>query len=149
MLAGQEFGGAVGAAEDDGHREPAAGHVAGLGGFVDDLVKGEQGEVVGHPFHDGAEADHGGADTEAGEAEFGDGGVEDAAGAELAEQAAGDLVGAVVFGDFLAHEDDGVVAGHFLVEGPVQRIAVGELGHGGTPVQAGCPDGAMKNGSPA
>ena len=68
----------------------------------------------------GPQPDHGRADAEAGEAQLGDGRVDHALGAVLVQQALADLVGAVVLGDFLAHEEDRVVAGHLFVDGLVE-----------------------------
>ena len=52
---------------------------------------------------------------------LGDRRVDDPARAELVEHPLADLVGAVVLGDLLAHQEDAVVAlhllGHRLVEG--------------------------------
>jgi hypothetical protein len=116
-------------AEHDRHRELAARHVAHLGGGVDDLVDGQQGEVPGHHFDDRAEAHHGGSHADPGEAELGDRRVHHPPGAEFLEQAAAHLVGAVVFGDFLAHEEDPVIALHLLAERLAQRVAIGDHRH--------------------
>ena len=72
----------------------------------------------------GTQPDHGRADADAGEPEFGDRRVDDAHLAEFLEQALGDLVGAVVHADFLAHEEDAVVALHLLAE----RLVAGRRG---------------------
>ena len=61
-----------------------------------------------------------GADAEAGEAVLGDRRVDDALGAELLEQALADLVGALIFGDLLAHQEDVGVAAHLLGHGVAQ-----------------------------
>jgi hypothetical protein len=65
------------------------------------------------------------ADAEAGEAVLGDRRVDDAAVAELLQQALADLVGALVLADFLAHQEDLVVAAHLLGHGVAQRFAHG------------------------
>ena len=44
-------------------------------------------------------------------------------GAELVEQALRDLVGALIFGDFLAHHEHALVAAHFLGHRVAQRLA--------------------------
>jgi hypothetical protein len=53
--------------------------------------------------------------------------------AELGEHALGDLVGAVVVGDLLTHEEDALVAPHLLDHGAPKRLAKLELGHSVTP----------------
>ena len=133
--------GAVVAAEDDGAAELAAAHVEHLGGVVDDLVGADQAEAPAHELDDGLEAGHGGADAQPGEAGFADGAVDDAAGAELVEHAFGHLVGAVVFRDFFAHEEDVVVFAHLLFHGLAEGFAVLNLAvgsdHGGRSLWGG------------
>ena len=74
-----------------------------------------------HELDDRPQPHHRRADAEPGEAGLADRRVDDALGAELLEHALADLVGAVVLGDFLAHEEDVLVAlhllGHRLAEG--------------------------------
>ena len=103
----------------------AAEHAVDLRRVVDDLVQGQQREVDRHDLDDRAQAEHGRADRGAGEALLGDRRVADPLGAELAEQARGDLVGALEDADLLAHEEDAVVAQHLLAQRVVQRLAVG------------------------
>ena len=61
---------------------------------------------------------------------FADRGIDDALVAEPLPQAFGHFVGAVVFGDFLAHDDDVFVALDFLGEGVAEGFAVGDQRHG-------------------
>jgi hypothetical protein len=49
--------------------------------------------------------------------------------AELLEQPLGDLVGALIFGDFLAHHEDARIGAHFLGHRVAQRFADGDLDH--------------------
>ncbi len=54
--------------------------------------------------------------------------------AELLQEVAGDLVGALVLGDFLAHQENRLVAAHLLGHGVAQGVADGlldQLGVGG------------------
>ena len=48
---------------------------------------------------------------------------------EFVEQPLGDLVGALIFGDLLAHHEDAVVGAHLLGHGVAQRLAHGLLHH--------------------
>ena len=129
-VGGADIGAAVGrAADDEGAVDESAGHVAHAAGVVDDLVVGDVGETPEHEFHDGAQSHHGGPHPESDEAGFADRGVDDAFVAEAFPQALGDFVGAVVFGDFLAHEEDVFVALEFFGEGVVEGLAVGDDGH--------------------
>ena len=54
---------------------------------------------------------------------FGDRRVDHPLGAELVEQSLGDLVGALILGDLLAHHEDVGVAPHFLGHGVAKRLA--------------------------
>ena len=116
--------GAVRAAEHDRDVVLAARHVEQLRGRVEHLVEREQREVPGHELDDRAQADHRRADADAGEPELGDRRVDDAHLAEFLEQAFRDLVCALIDGDFLAHEEDAVVALHFFAERLVEGVAV-------------------------
>jgi hypothetical protein len=129
VLGAHAGGGAVGAAENDGRAHLAAGHVERLGRGVDDVVHRLHGEVEGHELDDGLQTAKGRADAEAGEAVLGDRRVDDPLGAELVQQSLGHLVGALVFGDLLAHDEDGVIAAHLLGHGIAQRFADGRLDH--------------------
>ena len=129
---------AVRAAEDDRDVELAARHVEHLRRGVHDLVEREQREVPRHELDDRPQPDHRRADADAGEAELGDRRVDDAHLAELLEQPLRDLVGALVDGDFLAHEEDAVVALHLLAQRLVQRVAIRDDWHVvGTPRRVG------------
>ncbi len=120
---------AGGTAKNDRNGELAARHVADLRGVVDDLVVGDERKTPGHELDHGPQAVHGRADGQAGETGFADRRVDDPLRAELLQQALADLVGAVVFGDFLAHEHDAVVALHFFGEGLIEGFAVGQGRH--------------------
>ena len=87
----------------------AAGHVAQLGGYVHDLVGGQQAEVDRHELDDGSQATEGGSDARADEDRFRDGRVLNAVLAELVDEALGDAVGAAVEADVLAHQEDALV----------------------------------------
>ena len=69
------------------------------------------------------------ADAEAGKAVLGDRRVDDALVAEFLQQALRDFVGALIFGDFLAHDEDVAVAAHFLGHGVAQGFAHGHGDH--------------------
>ncbi len=129
VLRGELERGAGGPPEDDRHRELALGHVVHLRRRVDDLVDGQEGEVEGHELDDGPQPRHRRAHAQPREAELADRRVHDALVAELVEQALGHLVGAVVLGDLLAHEEDVRVPLHLLAERLVEGLAVGHHGH--------------------
>jgi hypothetical protein len=99
-------------------------------GTVDDLVDGDERKVVGHEFDDGTQAVHGGAHPDAGKAQFGNGRVDDPLRAELVEHALADLVGAVVFGYFFAHQEHGRIAAHLFRHGFPQCLSELYFSHG-------------------
>jgi hypothetical protein len=127
VLGADAAGGAVRAAEHDSRADLAARHVERLGGRVDDVVDGLHGEVERHELDDRLQARHRCPDAEAGEAVLGDRGVHDTLVAELLQQLAADLVGALILGDFLADQEDAVVAAHLLGHGVTQGVADGRL----------------------
>ena len=135
MLGGAAETGADAREHDEWNLDLSAKHVAHLGGVVEQLVHADPDEVHEHQLGDGAHAGGGGADGGAHESGFGKGCVEDTLVAELLDQAAGGAESAApsvhdaqVFaagaaGNFLAHDDDGFVAAHFLGEGFVDGLA--------------------------
>ena len=129
VLGGDAGGGAVRAAEHDRAAHLAAGHVERLGRGVDDLVDRLHGEVEGHELDDRLQAGHRRADADAGKAVLGDRRIDHALGAEFLQQALRDLVGALIFGDLLAHDEDVGVAPHLLGHGVAQRFADGLRDH--------------------
>ena len=129
VLSADPRGGAVGAAEDDRAAHLAARHVIGLRRRIDDVIDRLHREVEGHELDDRLQAAHRRAGADAGKAIFGDRRVDHALGAELVEQALGDLVGALIFGDLLAHHEDPVVGAHLLGHRVAQRLADGGLDH--------------------
>ena len=78
----------------------------------------------------GRRPDHRRADADAGEPELGDRRVDDAHLAEFLEQTFRDLICALVDGDFLAHEEDAVVALHLFAQRLVEGVSVRDDWHG-------------------
>src|SRR5258708_7358807 len=129
MLGAQLQRRAVWPAEYDGTVVLSARHVQHLRRRVQHLVQSEDPEIPGHELDDRPQAHHRGADADAGESQLGDRRVDHAHLSEFLEQAFGHLVGALVDGDFLAHEKDAIVAGHLFAEGGVQCVSVGDYWH--------------------
>ena len=90
------------------------------------------------------------ADAEAGEAMFGDRRIDDAPGAEFLQQALRDLIGALIFGDFLAHDEDVRIAAHLFGHGVAQSFAHGHRDHlgAGRNSGSGC-DGSRRRAATA
>jgi large subunit ribosomal protein L22 len=70
------------------------------------------------------------ADADTGKTELGDRRVDDAHLAEFLQQSLRDFVRALIDGDFLTHEEDAIITVHFFAERHVERIPVGDHGHG-------------------
>ena len=104
-----------------------ARHVAYTRRVVDELIEGHRMEGPEHQFHDRTHAEHGSADTHADETCFRNRSVNDAFVAPFVPQAFRDLVGTVVLGDFLAHDDDVRVALEFFIESFPDGVAVKEF----------------------
>ena len=120
----------VGRAADD-HRDidETTRHVADAAGVIDDLVEADIRKAPEHELNHWTQAHHGGADAEAKEGSLTDRGVDDALRAETLPETLGDLVGAVVLGDFLTHKEDVLVAGELLGKGVVQSLSVSDNRH--------------------
>ena len=138
---------AVRAAEGDRDVELAARHGEHVRRVVHDLVEGDERKAEGHELDDRPQPDHRRADAEAGEAIFADRRVDDALRAETLEQSLADFVGAVVFGDFFAHQEDIRVALDFFGERFVQRLAVGDFSHAFYRCRAASAAGAAGRGA--
>ena len=129
VLRGDARGGAIGAAKHDRTVHLAARHIARLGGGIDDLVHRLHREVEGHEFDDRAQACKGRAYTEPGKTMFGDRRIDHPAGAEFLQQPLRDFIGAFVFGDLFADDENAVVAAHLLGHRVAQGFAHGKCDH--------------------
>jgi hypothetical protein len=86
---------------------------------------------------------------------LGDRRIDDAFRPEFLQQALGDLVGALILGDFLAHHEDVLVGAQFFGHRFVERLAHGHFDHfnAGRQVriardlQFGCSDDGCRLGS--
>src|SRR6202044_1433690 len=83
-------------------------------------------------------------DPDPGKTLFGDRGVDDAARPEFLQETLADLVGALVLGDFLAHQEPRLVAAHLLGDRIAQRLAHGN--HGGGAFVLGLVGGRWRGG---
>ena len=129
MLRRQLQRGTVRTAEDDRHLVLTTGHVEHLRGGVHDLIERQEREVPGHELDHRPEPDHRSADADAGEPELGDRRVDDTHLAELLQESLGDLVRALIDGDFLTHEKDAVIALHLLANRSAEGVSICDYGH--------------------
>ena len=89
----------------------------------------DEAEAEGHELNDRPEADHRRTNPHASEAFFRDRRVDHALGTKAVEHPLGDLVGSVVLGNLLTHDEDAVIALHLLAHRLVQSFAIGKNGH--------------------
>src|SRR5712671_3876721 len=107
----------------------ATEHVVYFRRTIDHLIHCEQGEVYSHQFDYRSEPAHRGADPGADDSQFRNRSIADALFAVHSEQPVGDLKCAAEVADFLAHDEDPIVAIEFLTERLVQCFAIGDLRH--------------------
>ena len=121
--------GAGGKAHHHGNRNLAAQHEAHLRRLVDDLLHGERGEVGKLELEDRPHAGEGGTDSDARAAQFRYRRVDHPIGAETLDQIAGDLEGAAIDADILAHQEDAFVHLHGDRHGFLDRLGVAQFTH--------------------
>jgi len=114
----------VGASENHWTASSTSRHVKRFCGTVNNLIDGLHGEIESHELADWLHAatTKSGSDSHTSEAHFGNWSVNDSVLAVLSEKAAGDLVCAIVLGDFLADQNDSFISFHFLIHRHVERI---------------------------
>ncbi|VEU45051.1 unnamed protein product [Pseudo-nitzschia multistriata] len=113
----------VGTTEDNGNGQVSPTHIILFGRTVDNVVDSLHTEIDGHEFDDRSEVLQGGSDCHPCESGLCDGCVDDTLFSVLLVKALGDLVGTLVLGDFLSHDEDGFVALHFFVESLIDSLA--------------------------
>ena len=123
MLGGDARSGTVRAAKDNGRTHLATGHVERLGRRIDDLVNRLHGKVERHELDDRFEPGHRSTNADAGETMLGNRRVDDPFGTEFVQQPLRHLVGALIFGDLLTHDEDITVAAHLLGHCVTKRFA--------------------------
>ena len=129
VLRGQLHPGALRPTDDHRDVDLSAGEVAHLRGVVEDLIRGDDGEVHGHHLHDRAQPEHGHPYRRPRHGGLGDGGVDDTPGAVLLQHPSRDAECAFVDADVLAHDEDVFVAIHLLHHRVADGIAVALLSH--------------------
>lgn len=107
--------------------ELSRAHVVQLGSAVDDVVDGLQRKVHGHELDDRREAHQRSPAADSSEAGLGDGRVPQALRTPLVDEPLRDLVGSVVVGHFLTHDEYFIASGELLVERLVQSLTDGDL----------------------
>src|SRR5947209_16697439 len=116
-------------AESDRDIELPARHRQHIRSVVYHLVERDQGKAEGHEFNDRPEPHHRGTDSHTGKSVLTDRRIDDSLRAKTLEQTLAYLVGAIVFGDFLAHQEDVRIPRQFFRERFVEGLAISDLSH--------------------
>ena len=95
------------------------------------MVDGLHGKVEGHELDHRTQTRKGRADAETGKAMLRDRRIDHAALAELLQQLARHLVGALILRDFFAHDEHALVAAHLFGHRIAQGVADGRFGESG------------------
>ena len=111
------------------NRNLAAQHEAHLGGLVDDLLHGERGEIGKLELENGTQAGQRRTHGDAGAAQFGNRRVHDTVGTETLDQIAGDLEGAAIDADILAHQEDALILLHGDRHGFLDGLGIAQFTH--------------------
>src|SRR4029077_10984620 len=123
MLRAELMSTALRRANDYRHCGLATEHVVYFRRTIDHLIHCKEREVYSHQFDYRSEPAHRGADPGADDSQFRNWSIADALFAVHSEQPVGDLEGAAEVADFLAHDEDALVAIEFLTDGLVQCFA--------------------------
>ena len=117
-----------------------------FGGLVHHLIHGQREEVAEHDVDDRAQAGHGRADADSGEAGFGDRRVEHALGAEFFHEAGEHFEWRSRFGDVFAENADARVAAHLFGEGLAHRLRKCEFARSGIDILVDLIDAGIRRG---
>ena len=109
-------------ADDHGHLNLAAVHVAHEGRLVDQLVRGDGHPVVELDFAHGAQSRRGSAHGQARVTVFRNGRIKDARIAKLLVQALGRTVGSAALSLFKTDQNNLIIAAHFFAKGHRNRL---------------------------
>ena len=93
------------------------------------MCRGPSGATRAAELDDGAKPHHRRADADTGKAQFRDGRIHDAHLPEFLEQSLRDLVRALIHADFLAHEEDAIVALHLFAQRLIEGIPIRDYSH--------------------
>merc|ERR1719180_159802 len=123
MLGSNTLGTAVGSTEHNWDVHFSSGHIECLRSRVDHLINSLHGEVEGHELKDRSQVVEGSSNSKPREAHLSDWGVNDPFVSPFLPEPPGHLVGSVVLGNLLSHDEHLVIPGKLLIQGHVQRIS--------------------------
>ena len=117
------------APKNHGNPGVAAEDIAGLCHLVENLVRRHKGEVPVHQLRHGPHPRAGRAQRRAHDGGLGNGGVADAVGAEFLIKVPGGAEDAAQLFHVLAHDEDGFVPAHLLLDYLPDRLGVSQFSH--------------------
>src|SRR4030095_618642 len=135
MGGGELMRGAIWSAKGNWNIKLSARHHQHVRRVVHDLIEGDQRKTKRHEFDDRPQTGHGRADSQSGKTVFADWRIDDSLRSESLEQSLADFVCALIFGDFLAHQENIRIARELFGERFVQRLTVGNLSHDFPPLK--------------
>ena len=120
---------AVRSAKGDRDIKLPAGHREHVRGVVHDLIECHERKAERHEFDDRPQADHRRANSQAGKSVLADRSVDDPPRAEAIKQTLADFVGAMIFRDFLAHQENIRIALKFFRERFIECLTISDFSH--------------------
>src|SRR5437899_6256293 len=125
--------GSVRTPECDGYIELAARHREHVRGVVHGLIEGYERKAERHKFNDRPQSDHRRADSEAGKPVLADWSINNPPRPKALKQALAHLVCALIFGDFLAHQENIWIPLEFFRERFIECLTISDFSHGFAP----------------
>src|SRR5437773_264182 len=120
---------AIWSTKSDGDIKLPARHRVHIRGVVHDLIECHERKAERHKFNDRPQADHRRANSQAGKSVLADWSVDNAPWPKAFEQTMADLVGALVFSDFLAHQKNIRIPLQFFRERFIERLTICNFSH--------------------
>src|SRR6266487_1992546 len=105
-------------------------HRVHIRGVVHDLIECHQRKAERHKFNDRPQADHCRAHSQAGKSVLADWSVDDSSRAKALKQTMADLVSALIFRYFLAHQKNIRITLQFFRERFIERLTICDFSHG-------------------
>src|SRR5436309_8221840 len=117
----------------DGNIELAARHREHVRRVVHHLIEGYERKAERHELNNRPQPDHRRADSEAGKPVLADWSINNPPRPKALKQALAHLVCALVFGDFLAHQENIWIPLEFFRERFIERLTISDFSHGFAP----------------
>src|SRR2546423_10855246 len=120
---------AVWSTKGDGDIKLPARHRVHIRRVVHNLIECHERKAERHKFNNRSQADHRRANSQTGKAILADWSVDNAPGPKAFKQTVANLVGALVFSDFFAHQKNIRITLHFFRERLVECLTICDFSH--------------------